>query len=96
MFANAELHKSWDASFACVSLKRSQWSLRSQVRLWAEWHGSDLQDSDVAFLSAEVEARLPQVVSRIHIGTQLDQVGHHQVMIVIRCMQQGGLGKDSY
>lgn len=56
---------------------------------------SDLQDSDVAFLGAEVEARLPQAVGRIDVGAQSDQIRHHQVMVVIGRVQEGSLGKTT-
>ena len=62
---------------------------------WREKQGSDLQDSDVAFLSAQVEAGLSWVVGLIDIGPQTDQIRHHEVMVVIRRMQQGGLEKEA-
>lgn len=42
---------------------------------------TDLQDPDVAFLNAKVKAGLSWVVPLVDIGTQTDEVFHHQVVV---------------
>lgn len=52
---------------------------------------SNLQDPDVAFFGTEVEAGLPGVVFHIDIGSQVDQIRHHQVVVVRSGVEEGGL-----
>lgn len=58
--------------------------------------GSNLQDSDVAFLSAQVEAGLPRVVRLIDVGPQTDQIGYHQVVVLLGCIEEGGLQTEGH
>lgn len=53
--------------------------------------GSDLQDADEASLGAEVEAGLPRAVSGVDVGSQVDQIRHHQVVVVHGGVEEGGL-----
>lgn len=64
-----------------------------QNKCWAvgRKQGSYLQDSDVAFLSTEMEAGLPRVVCLIGICPQTDQVCYHQVVVVLCCMKESSL-----
>ena len=53
-----------------------------------------LQHADVASLSTDVEAGPPRRVLLVGVGSQPDQVSHHQVLVVPGRQVKGSLGEE--